>query len=159
MNQRAAPIILLILLVTVVIAIASMIRVFTLPPVQPGDPALPANLTALAVAPPLSGEAAENVNALAGLVAACPDYTPERRAQMEQHLAWLLNPASIPPELRFAFASNPPERLLFGMATYTGIEWGQRGRAPDSCLRAIGERINGLLVEAGGEPYPAFVQS
>lgn len=120
------------------------------------DPTVRANIRDLPNAAPLTGELAEAVNTIAGAVSLCPDYDPRRRAQMEQHIAWLLRPADIPRELIPAFGANPQERLLFGMATFTQIDWRQRGSRRDSCLFAIGRLVNALLIRVGGEPAAAF---
>jgi hypothetical protein len=120
------------------------------------DPTVRANIRDLPNAAPLTGELAQAVNTIAGAVSLCPDYDPRRRAQMEQHIAWLLRPADIPRELIPAFGANPQERLLFGMATFTQIDWRQRGSRRDSCLFAIGRLVNALLIRVGGEPVAAF---
>jgi hypothetical protein len=120
------------------------------------DPTVRANVRDLPLAPPLTGDLAESVNTIAAAVSACPDYDPRRRAQMEQHIAWLLRPADIPRELIPAFGANPQERLVFGMATFTQIDWQARGSRRDSCLFAIGRQVNALLTQVGGEPVAAF---
>jgi hypothetical protein len=120
------------------------------------DPTVRANVRDLPNAPPLTGDLAESVNMLAAAVSACPDYDPRRRVQMEQHIAWLLRPADIPRALIPAFGANPQERLLFGMATFTQIDWQAGGSRRDSCLFAIGRQVNALLAQVGGEPVAAF---
>ena len=117
------------------------------------DPQIITNLTLYPQATALSGEAAGEVNELRTLVDACPDYADERRSQMEQHLDWLLNPASIPPDILIAFGANPPGKLLFGMATYTSIQWRLDGRNPDSCLVPISMKLDEMLVAAGEPPF------
>lgn len=120
------------------------------------DPTIRANVDTLPFAAPLTGALANDVNRLAAAVAACPDYDPRRKAQMEQHIAWLLLPSSIPRELLPAFGANPQERLVFGMATYTQIDWRAVGERRESCLYFIGRQINALLEQVGGEPLAAF---
>jgi hypothetical protein len=89
-------------------------------------------------------------------VAACADYSAERRRQMEQHLAWLADTTQIPVDLLPAFGNNPPEKLIFGMATYTSIEWKLAKRPPASCLIPIGQTLNELLIQMGSEPFSEF---
>jgi hypothetical protein len=120
------------------------------------DPQVVANMTALPQATPLSGEAANVIRELELMVEACAAYSPERRLQMEQHIAWLYNPAGIPQDIIMAFGAQPSTGLLRGMGGYTEIEWRQAGRPADSCLVPIGRRINELLVEAGAPPFPIF---
>lgn len=120
------------------------------------DPQIVSNLTQMPEAAPLAGDAADQVTQLRALVDACPDYVPERRSQMEQHIAWLLNPALIPPEIIIALGTNPAGRLIFGMATYTSIQWRVDNNSPDSCLLPIGAMLNDMLTAAGEEPFPVF---
>ena len=120
------------------------------------EPQIITNLTQLPVATPLSGDAASQVQELRTLVAACPDYTPERRSQMEQHIQWLLHPAQIPGDITIALGTNPTGRLIFGMATYTSIQWSLEDRPTDSCLLPIGYMLNEMLIAAGEEPFDVF---
>jgi hypothetical protein len=120
------------------------------------EPQIITNLTQLPVATPLSGEAAHQVNQLRTLITGCPDYTPERRSQMEQHIEWLLHPAQIPGDITIALGSNPTGKLIFGMATYTSIQWSLEDRPTDSCLLPIGNMLNEMLVAAGEEPFDVF---
>lgn len=119
------------------------------------DPQIRLNLTQLPQATPLTGEAAAELLALQRLVAACPDYAPERRSQMQQHLAWLQNPASIPPDMIIALGANPTGKLLYGMATYTSIQWRLNDRPAESCLVPIAEMLDTMLVAAGEPPFSA----
>ncbi len=123
------------------------------------DPQIGKNLTEIPHTAPLTGDAADQVNQLKALVEACPDYTTERLSQMEQHISWLLNPATIPPEMIIALGANPPGKLVYGMATYTSIQWSLNDHAPDSCLLPIGTMLNTMLVADGEEPFPAFAQA
>jgi hypothetical protein len=120
------------------------------------DPQIIANMTALPQATPLSGAAANVIRELDLMVEGCSAYSAARRSQMEQHIAWLYNPADIPPDIIMAFGAQPQTGLLRGMGGYTEIEWRQAGRPSDSCLLTIGRRINELLVEAGAPPFPIF---
>lgn len=115
------------------------------------DPAIIANLTALPDAPPLSGEEAQAVQTIADAVTACPDYSTERRRQMEQHIFWLNQPSQIPPDIILALGPNPTGRLIYGMAIYTSTEWRLQERPNPSCLLDIGLQLNTLLV-ANDEP-------
>lgn len=132
--------------------------------IQPSDPQqamtlqpeIRANLTALPRATPLTGEAANELNTLASLVTACADYHEARQAQMLQHIAWLIDPSGIPADLIPAFGANPQERLLFGMMTYTQIDWRSVNQSRESCLFTIGQRVNTMLVAAGGDSFPDF---
>jgi hypothetical protein len=120
------------------------------------EPEIIANLTRLPQATPLSGESANEVNALRALVDSCPDYISPRRSQMEQHIEWLLNPALIPTDIVIALGANPTGKLLYGMATYTSIQWRVDNRPPDSCLLSVGKMLNEMLAAAGEEPFPIF---
>lgn len=120
------------------------------------DPAIAANMTRLPDATPLPPARIEAIDALAAQVRACPDYSEARQSQMMQHIEWLLDPSTIPVDLLVAFASNPPERLLYGMAAYTSIEWRQAGRPAQSCLIPIGRMLDVMLVEADGEPLGIY---
>lgn len=123
------------------------------------QPQIMTNLTQLPQATPLSGEAADQVSRLKAMVDACPDYTPERRSQMEQHIEWLLHPASIPPDIIIALGVNPTGRLVYGMASYTSIQWRLNDRAPDSCLIPIGALLDEMLSAAGEPPFPIADES
>lgn len=120
------------------------------------EPQIVANLTQLPQATPLSGDSARQINELKALVETCPDYTPARRNQMEQHIAWLITPAQIPADIIIALGANPTGKLIFGMATYTSIQWNLINRPPDSCLLPIGDMLNEMLVAAGEDPFPIF---
>jgi|FLYN01.1.fsa_nt_gi hypothetical protein len=120
------------------------------------EPEIIANLTRLPQATPLSGESASRVNELRTLVDACPDYSESRRNQMEQHIEWLLHPAQIPADIIIALGANPTGKLIYGMATYTSIQWRVNNRPADSCLLPIGNALNQMLMTAGEEPFPIF---
>jgi hypothetical protein len=119
-------------------------------------PQVIANLTAMPNATPLSGAAADQVNALRQKVDSCPDYSPQRRSQMQQHIDWLLNPAGIPKDVLLALGENTSGRLIFGMATYTSIEWRLKNKPATSCLLPIGKLLNDMLAAAGERPLPEF---
>ncbi|MDZ4766454.1 MAG: hypothetical protein SGI73_18090 [Chloroflexota bacterium] len=163
--MRRRPIILMIGVVVIALMVGAFVVVqptcCAFPTQTPAQamtlpPEVRANLTALPRATPLSGDAANTLNALGAQVNACADYDAARRDQMLQHIAWLIAPSSIPPNLIPAFGTNLTERLLYGMATFTRNMWRATGDAPDSCLLAIGRRVNGLLVAAGGEAIAVF---
>jgi hypothetical protein len=90
------------------------------------------------------------------MIAGCAEYSPERRAQMEQHMAWLENPSDIPPDIRIALGQNPPGQLVFGMATYTSIQWRLNERPSESCLIPIGRLLNDMLVALGEPPFSIY---
>ncbi len=89
-------------------------------------------------------------------VANCPAYGDERRSQMNQHINWLLEPASLPQDMIIALGANPIGRLIFGMATYTSIEWRLADRPAESCLLIIGRTLNTLLAQTGEQPFEEF---
>jgi hypothetical protein len=118
------------------------------------EPAVVANFTN--VPPAVSGELYAQVGDIERMLAECPDYSDERRSQMEQHIAWLRDPSQIPNDLLLAFGAEPSGRLIFGMATYTLIEWSSREYAPTSCLLTIGQLLNEMLVAVGETPVEEF---
>jgi|GEM_PF-1034606 len=120
------------------------------------DPQIIDNMTRLPAATPLAGEAAESLLELWRMIEECDAYAPERRSQMEQHIQWLLNPSEIPQDLMIALGTNPANRLIFGMATFTSAQWRIDEQPADSCLLPIGQRINEMLVEIGEEPFEVF---
>jgi hypothetical protein len=127
-------------------------------PVATTDPQVIVNLTQLPQATPLTGQEASQWNDLRASVEACADYSAERRAQMIQHLDWIIDPSDMPPDVILAMGENPKERLVFGMAAYTSIEWRLRDRPPDSCLVPIGRTLNTLLIELGTQPFDLYDQ-
>ena len=120
------------------------------------DPQTVNNLTALPQATPLSGMEADVWNTLREKVDACEDYSPERRSQMEQHIHWLLDPSDMPPDVIVAMGGDTTERLIFGMAGYTSIQWRLNDRPPDSCLVPIGRALNDMLVAVGDPPFDIY---
>ena len=126
------------------------------PIVMTTDPQIILNLTAFPQATALSGTEAELWNDFRMMVAGCAAYSPERRVQMEQHIEWLLDPSDMPPNVILAMGRNPTERLIFGMATYTSIQWRIDGRLPDSCLVPIGLALNDMLDALGTEPFDIY---
>jgi hypothetical protein len=123
--------------------------------VLPLPPEIRDNLTRIPQTTPEADERAD-YEALRAAVAACPEYDEGRRLQMETHLAWLLEPASIPRDILIALGERPLERLIGGMGTYTVVAWRLGGEEPDSCLVEIGRDINALLLEAEETPVAAF---
>ena len=154
--------VLLIVGIGVVVVLAQLVGRQPPPPAalpMTMEPAVIANLTGLPAATPLVGEAADEIAALRTAMAACPDYTEARRSQMEQHLQWLLEPAQIPPEIIIALGANTTGRLIYGMATYTAIQWRTDGRRVESCLLPIGQTLNAMLLAAGEEPFAIFAEA
>lgn len=123
------------------------------------EPQIVTNLTELPQTLPLSGDAAVQLNELRALVESCPDYEPARQSQMIQHIEWFIAPALIPPDVIIALGANPTGKLIFGMATYTSIQWNLIDHAPASCLLPIGKRLNEMLIAAGEESFPVFDES
>jgi len=113
-------------------------------------------LTALPNTLPLTGSLADDVHAVAGMVSNCNDYSQARRDQMNQHIAWLLQPSTLPKEIIIALGSNTNGRLILGMATYTLAQWGEKQKAPDSCLLPIGKKLNDMLVANGEARFKEF---
>src|SRR5262245_40832692 len=95
------------------------------------DPQIIDNMTLLPQSGPLTGSAADEVNRLRSLVNACAEYSPERRTQVLQEIDWLINPASIPPDLLVAFGADPHGKLIFAIASVTSNQWRLDGRSTD----------------------------
>lgn len=126
---------------------------------MPGIPdanAVIQQLTAMPSAPPLTGPLADEVRAVSQMVSGCDEYVQARRDQMNQHIAWLLQPNTLPKEVIIALGTNINGGLILGMATYTLAEWGQHAKAPDSCLLPIGKKLNEMLAANGQERLPQF---
>jgi len=113
-------------------------------------------MTAMPNAPPLTGPLADDVHAVSQMVSNCNDYVQARRDQMNQHIAWLLQPNKIPKEVILALGTNINGGLIAGMATYTLAEWGQHAKAADSCLLPIGKKLNEMLAANGEERFTQF---
>lgn len=120
------------------------------------DPTTIANLTSIPKMQPLTEIEAQQFHDLKAQVDACADYSDARREQMEQHIRWLLEPATIPAEVLIAAGPKPLGRLIFGMAGYTSTEWRLQDRPADSCLIAIGRTLNDMLVAAGESPFTIY---
>lgn len=120
------------------------------------DPTTISNLTSIPQATPLSGEDAEQFLIFVEQVESCEDYSDERRAQMLQHIDWLVNPASIPANMLLAFGNNPDNTLVFGMASFTSIQWRILERPEESCLVPIGRDLNDLLVAIEMPPFDIY---
>lgn len=114
------------------------------------------NLTSIPQTTPLSGEDAEQFLSFQERIESCEDYADARRSQMLQHIEWLVDPATIPPDMLIALGQNPDQTLVFGMATYTSTQWRILERPVDSCLIDIGRDINLLLEGLGGEPLTIY---
>lgn len=120
-------------------------------------PEIADNLTELPRATAFSqGQDSNTVGDLETMIDNCDDYAPERRTQMEQHLEWLESPADIPPDVSIALGQNPTGRLIYGMASYTSIQWRIDERPADSCLIPIGRLLNDMLVAVGEQPLSIY---
>lgn len=122
----------------------------------PMSPQVIAQLTAIPSAAPLTGPLADEVRALGKMVGDCTDYSDQRRAQMNQHIAWLLKPSTLPQDVVIALGSNVNGRLMFGMATYTLSEWGLHQKSSTSCLLTIGKKLNDMLAANGEARFAEF---
>lgn len=120
------------------------------------DPLVLDALTQLPQATLLSGEAGDEMATLQAMVEACPDYTDERRGQMLEHIKLIVNPALLTRDLIIVLGADPPARLTRALAQVTASQWRLLERPPESCLVAIGRRINERLVAIGETPEAAF---
>jgi hypothetical protein len=132
------------------------VPVGTLLPGMSGSSEIIKQLTAMPNAAALTGALADDVHAVAQMVSSCNDYSQARRIQMNQHIAWLLQPNTLPKDVIIALNSNINGGLIMGMATYTLAEWGQHAKAPDSCLLAIGKKLNDMLAATGKARFTEF---
>lgn len=128
----------------------------TVEPLMTLAPELIANLTAIPQGIALTGDLPQQITELETQVKTCPDYSPQRRSQMEQHFVWLRDSSTMPREVALGIAANPAGRLILGMATFTAAEWGQRSRPANSCLLPIGRYLNTLLAQTGEEIFEEF---
>lgn len=119
-------------------------------------PEVIANLTQIPDSQTLGVEFSGKIVDLREAIADCPDYSPARREQMNQHIAWLLDTSTLPRDMVIALGSDPFERLVFGMATYTSAEWGLHDQSPASCLLNIGRELNMLLESMGSPGFEEF---
>jgi len=116
------------------------------------NPDIIANLTALPAATPLAGEAGTLLVNLQSQVQSCNELSGARRDQVQQHIDWLQQPATIPPEIALALSMagrSITGQLINGMAIYISTEWRLLNRPPDSCLIALGRTLNAMLVAVG----------
>jgi len=120
------------------------------------DPELFVVQTQMAEATPLSDEEAQPYLDLQADVDACEDYSDERREQMLQHIDWLIDPSDIPPDAMLAMGTDIHGSLVFGMASFTQIEWRLAERPAESCLVDIGRELNDLLIAFGREPLTIY---
>jgi len=120
------------------------------------DPQLFVVQTQMAEATPLSGEDAQVYLDLQAQVEACPDYSEARTGQILQHIEWLIDPSDIPSDAMLAMGTDIQGSLVFGMASFTQIEWRQADRPADSCLIDIGRELNIMLVAFGREPVTVY---
>lgn len=128
----------------------------TLVPGVVGSSDLVKQMTALPNAAPLTGPLADEVHAVAQMVSNCDDYSQARRDQMNQHIAWLLQPNTLPKDIIIALGNNINGRLIFGMATFTYADWAQKSKAPGSCLLTVGKKLNDMLAANGEERFKEF---
>ncbi len=128
----------------------------TLLPGMSGSSEVIKQLTAIPNAAPLTGALADEIHAVADMVTNCNDYSQARRDQMNQHIAWLLQPNTLPKEIIIALGNNINGRLIFGMSTFTLAQWGEKEKATDSCLLTIGKKLNELLAANGEAGFPQF---
>jgi hypothetical protein len=122
-------------------------------------------LTHQADAPPLPGESAELLRDIWQDVKACEDFRTgqnDRQFVVMSHIEWLLDPESIPKEWRTRLAIKGPDLhqvLIDGALQTVWLEWHDKTNvngSPDSCLYEIGAALNGLLIDAGGNPLEDF---
>lgn len=123
------------------------------------DPTIIANLTSVPQTTPLSDVDAEKFTNFVRQIESCEDYSDERRSQMFQHIEWIVNPATLPSEMLIALGTNPDAGLIFGMASFTSIQWRILERPADSCLIDIGRDINVLLEAVGRDPLTIYDES
>jgi hypothetical protein len=128
----------------------------TLIPGVAGSGDVVSQLTALPSAEPLTGPLADEVHAVAQMVSNCDDYNQARRSQMNQHIAWLLQPNTLPKDMIIALGTNTNGRLIFGMSTFTLAQWGEKQKAADSCLLPIGKKLNDMLAANGEARFTEF---
>jgi len=112
--------------------------------------------TQMAEATPLSNEDAQPYLDLRADVEACDGYSDERREQVLQHIDWLIDPSGIPPDAMLAMGTDIQGGLVFGMASFTQIEWRLAERPEESCLVDIGRELNTLLEAFGREPLTIY---
>lgn len=120
------------------------------------DPAIIANLTALPQATLIAAPVTDEIRVMEGEIAACEEYSEERRLQMQQHIRWLFHPDEIPPQVALALGTNPAGRLIYGMAFYTSTEWRLNQRPQPSCLIDIGLALNDILLAVGEQALPVY---
>lgn len=120
------------------------------------DATVRANVTNIPHATQLSQADAAAWVQLQSQVVSCADYMPERRSQMLQHIAWLIDPSSIPPDTISAFGTNVQSTLVFGMASYTSIQWRLLDRPRQSCLVQIGQQLDVMLSVFGRTPLGIY---
>lgn len=125
-------------------------------PVATMDPTIVMNLTQLPDLPPLSGDEAEKWTAFQARIAACPDYSAQKRSQMERYINWVINPAQIPPNLLILFGADIRAGLIRAMAADTSTDWRLKQRPQGSCLITIGRELNDMLVATGQQPLTIY---
>jgi hypothetical protein len=75
---------------------------------------------------------------------------------MNQHIAWLLRPNTLPKDVIIALGANINGRLMSGMATYTLSEWGLHQKSASSCLLTIGKKLNDMMAANGEARFAEF---
>ncbi len=120
------------------------------------DPELFVVQTQMAEATPLSSTDAEPYLDFQAKIEACSDYDENRKMQMLLHIEWLIDPSGIPADAMLAMGTNIPSSLIFGMASFTQIQWRVLERPADSCLVDIGRELNVMLEAFGREPLTIY---
>ena len=120
------------------------------------NPTVIANLTTMPQATPLAAEDAEKFLTLKAQIETCEDYDDKRREQMLQHIAWLIDPSTVPQDMTILLDTNPQASLIFGMAGFTSIQWRILDRPAESCLVDIGRDLNVLLEAYGRNPVTIY---
>lgn len=120
------------------------------------DPAIIANLTQIPDAPSLKGADAQKWENFYAQIVTCPDYSTQRRSQMERYINWIINPSQIPPQLIILFGVDTRAGLIRAMAADTSTEWRLKQRPDGSCLIDIGRQLNEMLVNTGQQPFTVY---
>jgi hypothetical protein len=159
LHPSLVAVIALIALVLVVGLIASIPPRST--PAVPGqvvtmNPTIIANLTQVPDAPSLTGDEVKQWTDLQVQVAACADYSPAKRTQMDRYINWAINPAQIPPDLMIIFGADIRAGLVRAMAADTSTDWRLQQRPSGSCLIDIGRVLNEKLVATGQQPFTVY---
>lgn len=165
MSNKIQPIqmaILALIALVLVVGIAALLpRPQNNAPSAPGqiatmDPTIVINLTQLPNIPPLTGDEAQKWADFQAQITACPDYSDQKRSQMEQYITWVINPSQIPSELIIIFGADIRAGLVRAMAADTSTDWRLKKRPAGSCLITIGRELNEKLKETGQAPLTIY---